>query len=267
MNTLPPALTLPTAITTSIRRDPRMLLIYGPPKIGKTTMLAQLQTIAPNRNLIVETDPRGAELVSCLSLQVNSMAELTTVIETIKAQSKTTGKRPYDFIAFDTIDKIEEWAEIEATAAYKKSSIGCNFTGASVLELPKGGGYLHLRRIFTEMLYRTFNLADNIIFVSHIRDKMIESVAGKGDVSAKDLDLTGKIKSIVCSMVDGIGYVSRDKDQNMTISFVTQEDVVCGSRCPHLKGQKQTHQKQTFDWAKIYPDYASAHPILEPKLQ
>lgn len=252
-------LTLPTTITTSIRRDPRMLLIYGPPKIGKTTMLAQLQTIAPNRNLIIETDPRGAEFVSCLSLQVNSMDELTNIIDTVKEQAKSTGKRPYDFVAIDTIDKIEEWAEAEATKAYKASPIGSSFRGISVLELPKGGGYLHLRQAFTKVLNQTFNLADNIIFVSHIRDKMIESVAGKGEVSAKDLDLTGKIKSIVCSMVDGIGYVSRDKDQNLTISFITQEDVICGSRCPHLKGQKQTHQKQVFDWGKIYPDYVAAN--------
>lgn len=250
----PSPLVLPTQPNTTVRRDPKILLIYGPPKIGKTTMLSQLQTFAPGRHLIMETEEGGTDYVSCVSTPVRSFTDYSKVCDVL---DKQRANRPYDFLCIDTIDPLEEWAEAEATRLYKASPIGGSFSGSSLLSLPKGGGFYLFWETFTRMITRANGVANNLILVGHIRDKFIEAAAGKTDVSRKDLDLTGKLKSKVCSMASAIGYVSRDADSNITISFVTSEELICGSRCPHLKGQKQTHTKDKFDWAKIYPDYAA----------
>jgi hypothetical protein len=251
---------LPTIVTNNFRQDPRLHLIYGPPKIGKTSILAGLKG-----NFIIDTE-QGTGFVSALKQEVDNIQEFNQVCSLII----NTGK-PYKFVTIDTIDKLEEWAEVDATNEYKKSIQGKNFSGSSVLNLPNGGGYLWLRQSFLKLIAKAALLAPNVILVGHIRDKMIES--GGKEVSAKDLDLTGKIKSIVCSKADAIGYLSRTKDGNLQITYQTREDVVCGSRCQHLKGATfvmDSPDPAMFNWAQIYIDYFSdkKEPIsTEPKSQ
>lgn len=249
------SITLPMVPIQALRNDPRLLLIYGAPKIGKTTILTQLPI---GKYLILETDSRGCEFVSACHVQLNNLVEFVEYEQEIK---KT---KPYDFVAVDTIDNLEIWAEREATRLYKASPIGKNFgkdsagrdiPSCSVLDLPNGGGYMYLRQVFTNIITRMLDIAPQVIFVGHIRDKLIGQINGQDETTSRDLDLTGKIKQIVCSLVDSIGYVSRDRDSNLTISFKTHELITNGSRAPHLKGKNFTMKGSTFDWSLIYPDY------------
>lgn len=240
-------ITLPTAPTPAQRNDPRLLLIYGPPKIGKSTILTQLPL---SKYFVLSTDPRGWEFLSGVYAQIDNMEQFVQYEQEIKKQN-----RPYDFVGIDTIDNLETWSEQEATKLYKASPIGKSFTGKSVLELPNGGGYMYLRSVFTNVITRLLDIAPQVIIVGHIRDKLIGQTSGQDETYSKDLDLTGKIKAIVCSLVDTIGYVSRDKDSNLTISFKTHELITNGSRAPHLKGKNFTMKGSTFDWSLIYPDY------------
>ena len=89
-------------------------------------------------------------------------------------------------------------------------------------------------------------MSEHIIYIGHLKDKQIEK-KGK-EVSAKDLDLTGKIRSIACANSDAIGYVYRNEDKTM-ISFNSSDDITAGSRCEHLRGQEME-----LDWSKIYID-------------
>ena len=70
------------------------------------------------------------------------------------------------------------------------------------------------------------------------------------------IDLTGKIKSIVCANADSIGYLYR-KNNQCIITFKTNDEVVCGSRCEHLKNQElvlseMIDNKLTFYLNKLY---------------
>ena len=118
--------------------------------------------------------------------------------------------------------------------------------GLSVLSLPQGAGYLYLRIAYKKWLDRLNKLADHIILVGHLKDKVTEK-KGK-EVTSKDLDLTGKIRSITCANADAIGYVYRENDKTM-ISFDSGTDVNAGSRCDHLKGQVME-----LDWKNIFID-------------
>lgn len=75
----------------------------------------------------------------------------------------------------------------------------------------------------------------SIILLGHLKDKLIET-NGK-EVSSVDLDLSGKIKSIVCAKADAIGLLSRKGDK-VILNFKTSEEVTCGARPAHLKNKE-----------------------------
>ena len=229
---------LPTKKVKASRKSPKNMIIYGPPKIGKTTILSQLDNC-----LIIDLE-NGSDMVDALKVKVNSLAELATLGREIIKQGK-----PYKYIAIDTISKLE-WCEGEAKKMYKLTAMGKNFDknneGLSILSLPNGGGYLYLRLAYKKWIDRLNLLADKIILVGHLRDKMLEK-KGK-EVSVKDLDLTGKIKQMTCSNTDAIGYVYREGEETM-ISFNSLEDITAGTRCEHLKGKTMP-----LKWSEIYID-------------
>ncbi len=232
-------LTLPTSPVKPSEVNPRHLLIYGPSKIGKTTKVSELQN-----TLILDLE-HGTDYIEATKVNVESYIHLIQLLNKIREQ-----KKPYKILVIDTIDKLVEWLEEVATQNYRRSPIGSSFTGSSVLELPNGAGYLWLRNSFFDIISLLENSADYLIFIGHIRDKLIEVAGGKIEVSSKDLDLTGKIRNIICAKVSAIGTVYRDFKGQLCISFDTKEAINCGSRCAHLKGKKF----ENFQWKQIYPD-------------
>jgi hypothetical protein len=195
------------------------MIIYGPPKIGKTTALAKLDGC-----LIIDLE-QGSDMVEALKVKANNLSELSQIGKAIMKAGK-----PYKYIAIDTLTQLEVWAESDAKE----------------LSLPQGAGYLYLRMAIKKWMDRLEQLSDHIIYIGHLKDKQIEK-KGK-EVSAKDLDLTGKIRNIACANSDAIGYVYRQEGKTM-ISFNSNDDINAGSRCEHLKGQEME-----LDWSKIYID-------------
>jgi len=230
---------LPTKKVKASRKSPKNMIIYGPPKIGKTTVLSQLDNC-----LIIDLE-EGSDMVDALKIKVKNLKDLADVGREIIKQ-----KKPYKYVAIDTISKLEEWCEEEAKQIYMKTPMGKNFEqknpGMSVLSLPNGAGYLYLRMAYKKWVDRLNMLADHIILVGHLKDKMLEK-KGK-EVAVKDLDLTGKIKQITCANADAVGYIYREEDKTM-ISFDSMSDITAGSRCDHLKGQTMP-----LEWSNIFID-------------
>ena len=230
---------LPTTKVKASRKSPKNMIIYGPPKIGKTTVLSQLDNC-----LIIDLE-QGSDMVEALKIKAKNLSELAQIGKAIINDGKS-----YKYIAIDTVTKLEEWCEVEGKKIYQNTPMGKNFDkdkkGISVLSLPNGAGYLYLRMAYKRWIERLGHLADHIILVCHLKDKFIEK-KGK-EVSSKDLDLTGKIKQITCANADAIGYIYRENDETM-ISFDSKEDLTAGSRCEHLKGQTMP-----LNWSKIFID-------------
>jgi hypothetical protein len=232
-------LVLPTEKVAALRKSPRHMIIYGPPKVGKTTALAKLEGC-----LIIDLE-QGSDMIEALKVKAANLKELGEIGKAIMKAGK-----PYKYIAIDTLTQLEVWCESDAKELYRQTPMGKNFDtdnkGLSVLSLPNGAGYLYLRMAIKKWMDRLETLSDHIIYIGHLKDKQIEK-KGK-EVSAKDLDLTGKIRSIACANSDAIGYVYRNEDKTM-ISFNSSDDITAGSRCEHLRGQEIE-----LDWSKIYID-------------
>jgi hypothetical protein len=239
---------LPKVPIKPTTQNPKRVVIFSQPKMGKTTFASQLEN-----NLIIDLE-QGSDYVTALKVQANSLAELNDIGKAIHEAGK-----PYKFITVDTCTKLEEWCEMEATETYMNSPMGKSFNRTpdgktlpqakwdSVLTLPNGAGYLWLRESYKKWIGKLATLAPHIIIIAHIKDKFLER-KGK-EFTAKDLDLTGKIKSITAANADAIGYMYRDKDSKLRISFVSSDEVLCGSRVEHLKGTDIE-----ADWKLIFLD-------------
>jgi len=260
-------ITLPREKRGVERNDPRLIVIYAPPKMGKTTLMSTL----PN-NLILDLE-EGAGFVESMSMTIIGWEKPKELPEVRAARlekghyymtevgaSIMKAGRPYDFITVDTATKLEEFALPLANARYKATPIGKDYDGNDVRELPRGAGYLYLRLAFEDCIERIRKLANTVILIGHLRDSVIEK-AGK-EVNAKDLDLTGKIKQTTCATADAVGYLHRGLDNELLINFKGSDEILCGSRCPHLKGvevkiadyNKEDNCLENVDWSLIFPD-------------
>ena len=218
---------LPTKKVLATRANPKRLVIYSKPKAGKTSALALLDDC-----LLLDFE-KGSDYVDAMKLKIDSLQGLKEVgAEIVKA-----GK-PYKYIAVDTVTALEELCLGYAKILYMDTPMGKSFTGDNVLKLPNGAGYLYLREAFFKILDYIETLVPedgSVILLGHLKDKNID-IAGK-EVAAVDLDLTGKIKSLVCAKADAIGLLSR-KGNQVILNFKTSDEITCGARPDHLKNQE-----------------------------
>ena len=241
------------------RQNPQLALFFGPPKVGKTHSVAAIPD-----TLILELEPGGADHFAARKLDVHSLEELDRVL-THLVELRKAGKPAAKRIAIDTIDVIEEWCDPAALAEYKASVLGKNFEGTSIVELPQGAGYFRLREKMGEMLWAFTQAADEVILLAHVRDRVLTKVTG--EVIAQDIDLTGKIRNIVCSRSSAVGYMRRDFNNQLVLTFKTSDAVNCGSRCAHLRGRDFVVGKlgpdgqPVFDWSAVYLPEVQGPPM------
>jgi len=209
--------------------NPSTLLLYGAPKVGKTTMLSQLDDC-----LIIDTE-KGSRMVEGYIQEVNSRDELIETLIAIK-ESKDV---KYKYIAIDTIDKVAEWAERRV----------CEEEGVnSIADLAFGKGYGLVREKVAKTISHFKEVAEHLIIIGH-RKVAYAVTEGNPIVIPESLDLTGKLKNVIMAGCDAIGYVYRNDKEELMVSFKANDAIEAGSRCPHLKGKDVK-----FQWNNIYKE-------------
>ena len=209
--------------------NPSTLLLYGAPKVGKTTMLSQLDDC-----LIIDTE-KGSRMVEGYIQEVNSRDELIETLIAIK-ESKDV---KYKYIAIDTIDKVAEWAERRV----------CEEEGVnSIADLAFGKGYGLVREKVAKTVSHFKEVAEHLIIIGH-RKVAYAVTEGNPIVIPESLDLTGKLKNVIMAGGDAIGYVYRNDKEELMVSFKANDAIEAGSRCPHLKGKDVK-----FQWNNIYKE-------------
>ena len=237
------SIVLPTQKIKGERVNPKRIVIYSKPKTGKTTAYAGLEN-----NLILDLE-NGTDYVDALKVKVNNLQELLDTGKAIKEAGC-----PYKYVTVDTVTALEDMIMPLAVKLYKQTSMGKNFDGTSVITLPNGAGYLYIRQAFFQVLDFIDTLAPHIILSGHIKDKQVDD---KGElVMSANIDLTGKIKSLICANADAIGYMYR-KGNKTILSFKTNEEVTCGARPEHLRNEEIVITEMvdgvlTTTWDKVF---------------
>ncbi len=82
-----------------------------------------------------------------------------------------------------------------------------------------------------------------------------------GDVTARDLQLPGKLKFILCQNADAVGYMYRKDGTQTIVSFKNDErDLATGARPAHLNNQEfvlveespKGSREFVYHWDKIF---------------
>jgi hypothetical protein len=217
-------ITLPTQKVKGNRVNPKRILIYSKPKTGKTTAYAGLEN-----NLILDLE-NGTDYIDAMKVKISNLQELLDTGKAIKEAG-----RPYDYVTIDTVTALEEMIMPLAIKLYKQTPMGKNFDGDTVTTLANGAGYLYIRQAFFQVLDFIDTLAPTVILSGHIKDKQVDD---KGElVMSANIDLTGKIKSMICAQADAIGYMYR-KGNKTILTFKTNDEVTCGARPEHLRNEE-----------------------------
>ena len=234
---------LPTKKVKADRINPKRLIIYSKPKTGKTSAFAGL-----DGNLIIDLE-NGADYVEAIKVKASNLQELKEIGKAIKEANY-----PYKYVTIDTVTALEDMVMPLAINLYKQTPMGKNYSGDSILTLPNGAGYLYVRQAFFQVLDFIDTLAPQIILSGHIKDKQVDD---KGEmVMSANIDLTGKIKSLICANADAIGYMFRRGEQTI-LSFKTNEEVTCGARPEHLRNEEiviseMVNGELITHWEKVY---------------
>lgn len=244
------AIVLPTTKIPAENQDPKYLIIFGLPKVGKTTILSTLEN-----NLILDME-NGTTYVDALKVKINSLKDLNEVCKAIKEANY-----PYKYITIDTITAVEEMAKPLALNLYQKSPIYSDKYAdvTDVTNLPSGQGYSWLRTAVEMIIDKIAACAPNIIICGHVKDAALSEGA---TMNVKTLDLTGKISRILSAKSDAIGFVHRDENSNLCIQFGADGEILTGARPRHLANKDvivaENNGDGTFTphWERIYPSLA-----------
>jgi len=249
---------LPTERIKASRVNPRSIILFGKPKIGKTTAISQLKDC-----LIIDLEG-GTDYVDALKIDIIKVAQeenlqpikaLKNLIDTLKKANEAAKGFVYKYGAIDTISVLEDMVMPIALNLYKNTVQGRNFQGDNVLDLANGAGYQYTRKALWMVLEELKECFETLIIISHLKDKLLEK-DGK-EMNERGIDLIGKSATILSAHVDALGYMYREDNETL-VNFMASESITCGSRCDHLKDKKialitsDESGKITVDWSKIF---------------
>jgi hypothetical protein len=236
---------LPQTKTVKKTDDPKNLIIFGLPKVGKTSSLAKL----PN-NLIIDLED-GTDYIEGFVYKANKIKDLYEVSQALRNE-----EHQFKFVTIDTITALEELA----------IKLACKNEGVESKEqlfnLPYGRGYSAHRDAVKEILSWFYGIGVNVILTAHVKDKSLAE--GSTELNVKTLDLGGKLSNILSADSDAICYVYRDVENgNLMANFGDMNSVLTGARSAHLAGkticlaERKQLENGNYDlithWDTIYP--------------
>ena len=238
--------------------EPRSMIIYSAPKVGKTALTAQIPD-----SIIVEHEIGGADAVSARYIEITNPNDILPLLAQL-ALDETINT-----IVIDTVTRWDEWSELTGTFAFQKKPQGKNWNVVkgkrvgskhaafeTVHAMGEGFGYRYSRNEMTTWFNAAIRTGKRVIFLAHIKDKFIEAKSGDV-VEAIDLNLTGKVKSIYSSKVDVIAHLKRSGNESY-LNFENMGSSVSGSRYGYLKGSILIGESDkagvlTTHWDSIFP--------------
>lgn len=243
------ALILPKEKSTPKVNNPKFLILFGRPKAGKSTLMANL-----DNNLIIDLE-NGYQALSALIVQARTVNDFAEIANALREEIKNTGKFPYKYITIDNATRLEEMCLSYACQLYRQTPMGKTYQGTDIRTLPNGSGYMYLRQAVRKVIDMFRDLCESLILVAHVKEKMINKEGE--ELSEMSIDLTGKLGDILCGEADAIGYVYRKKNDTI-ISFEGGDNSIREARANHLRGKKivvatsDENNNITVDMTKIF---------------
>ena len=174
----------------------KYLLLYGAPKVGKTSFAVQ----AP-RALVCAFEMGTNALAGTRAVPMLKWTDFKKVISQLR---KPQAREMYDTIVMDTVSIAFDLCN---KYICQRESVD------SVRDVAWGQGWGMLKQEFQEAFREITMLGFGLIFIAHAKEKPTEARDSEGNtISAMAPDLISSAYTIVNSIVDLIGYIAVEYD-------------------------------------------------------
>jgi len=190
---------LPTTRSTpTTDLSTKTTLIYGPPKIGKSTFAAQFPDA-----LFFECEPGLSEL-SVYKTPTHTWEDFLAACKLVAA-----GEHKFKTIVVDTIDNAFLMCSAHVCAKHQIEYEG---------DLPHGKGWAFVKNEWHRVLTRLASLPYGLVLISHAVDKRIETRTG--EYTKTQPSLPDRARQVVLGLVDMILFcdtVSRKDERGEAV--------------------------------------------------
>lgn len=202
----------------------KYILIYGQPKIGKTTLASQFP-----RNLLLAFEPGYNGLDNIMVQPITKWSDFKQVLRQL-AQKEIQEK--FDTITIDTADIAWDYCEKFICSSNVNESTG--ETPKTLGDIPWGKGYDLCKKEFDSALRQIAMLGYGLVIISHEQLKNVKTE--KGDEYQKIMPtLSDRPKLIVNRLVDIIAYLRLSTEDGRRYIYTRGNDrFEAGSRFVYL---------------------------------
>jgi hypothetical protein len=177
----------PTRISRNLKG--KYMLMYGEPKVGKTTLLSKLP-----KSLILAFEPGTNALNNAYVQPILRWADFKMVLKQLKLPAL---QEKFEFIGIDTADIAYEFCE---------KFICTQNSVDNISEIPYGKGYSLCKKEFSDSLRELAQLGYGICFISHATEKTFKNEKGEDYIRIVPA-MPSRPYDIINKMVDIIGYI------------------------------------------------------------
>lgn len=209
--------------------DPTKLrwLIYGPPKIGKSTFASQNKEA-----LFLDTDNKGTEFLDCYRVDIKDWIHLKQVLGEVAASDR------FPTIILDTVDRAYQLCREHV----------CKANGIQHESEDKGFGRVWdmVKTEFNKLISYVQQINRGLWMISHSITKEVKIDGIKRTVTTTSL--TDKVGRMVAAIADVIIYIDVGDNGKRKIFVKTEDSLECGDRTKTLVNNIEfDNEQQVFD--------------------
>lgn len=199
-----------TKVTTDI--GAMNVLIYGPPKVGKTTLAAQI----PNAFWL--TTERGHNFVEIREQQINKWEDVLEIGKALITQ--THGIKT---LVIDIADYFFKHCERYVMEKHKVEHPS---------DLAYGKGFSLVKDEFTRVVTRLNSVGCGMVFISHAKEKTQKTKTGEWTVMGTSMP--GTAESLIAGMCDIILYCYLNENNKALMRTKPTKYILAGDRSKRL---------------------------------
>ena len=224
---------LPTEKNKPVRDISKLrTLIYGPPKIGKSTLATQ----NPGA-LVLDTDNNGTEFLECFRVKISTWMDLKLALGELKKE-RDAGNERFNTIVIDTVDMAYQLCRQHVCAENGVNHESEDKSFGRIWDLVKAE--------WMKMIAFANSLGVGITMISHSVQKEVKIDGVKRTITT--LSMSDKPGRMVTALADVIIYIDEDENDTRTLFLKPQAYLECGDRTKALtENIKFQTEKEAWD--------------------